>query len=77
MMAYNATNLTNRWVFINATPNGGLGGFWDGGGGPSVDARATSYFETGNGTFNGDLISPRQIIYAMSVLKLARRMESN
>jgi len=37
MMAYNATNIAQQVGIYNATPNGGLGGFWDGGGGPSVD----------------------------------------
>jgi uncharacterized repeat protein (TIGR03806 family) len=71
MMAYNATNLAQQVGIYNATPNGGLGGFWDGGGGPSVDAQGNLYFQTGNGGFNGNLNVTSTNNYAMSVLKLA------
>jgi uncharacterized repeat protein (TIGR03806 family) len=71
MMAYNATNLAQQVGVYNATPNGGLGGFWDGGGGPSVDAQGNLYFQTGNGTFDGNLNVTSTNNYAMSVLKLS------
>src|SRR6185369_8914512 len=71
MMAYNATNIAQQVGIYNATPNGGLGGFWDGGGGPSVDAQGNLYFQTGNGTFDGNLNVSSTNNYAMSVLKLA------
>ncbi len=71
MMAYNATNIAQQVGIYNATPNGGLGGFWDGGGGPSVDAQGYMYFQTGNGTFDGNLNITTTNNYAMSVLKLA------
>ena len=71
MMAYNGTNLAQQVGIYNATPNGGLGGFWDGGGGPSVDAQGNLYFQTGNGTFDGNLTVTSTNNYAMSVLKLA------
>jgi uncharacterized repeat protein (TIGR03806 family) len=71
MMAYNATNLAQQVGIYNATPNGGLGGFWDGGGGPSVDAQGNLYFQTGNGTFDGNLTVTSTNNYAMSVLKLS------
>jgi uncharacterized repeat protein (TIGR03806 family) len=71
MMAYNATNIAQQVGIYNATPNGGLGGFWDGGGGPSVDAQGNLYFQTGNGTFDGDLNVSSTNNYAMSVLKLS------
>ena len=54
----------------NSTPNGGLGGFWDGGGGPSVDAQGNMYFQTGNGTFDGGATVTPTNDYAMSVVKL-------
>ncbi len=71
MMAYAATNIAQQVGIYNSTPNGGLGGFWDGGGGPSVDAQGNLYFQTGNGTFDGDLNVSATNNYAMSVLKLA------
>jgi uncharacterized repeat protein (TIGR03806 family) len=71
LFAYNATNVSQQVGVFNATPNGGLGGFWDGGGGPSVDAQGNLYFQTGNGTFNGGSNVTTTNNYAMSVLKLA------
>ncbi len=71
MMAYNATNVAQQVGVYNATPNGGLGGFWDGGGGPSVDAQGNLYFQTGNGTFDGGNYVSATNNYAMSVLKLS------
>jgi uncharacterized repeat protein (TIGR03806 family) len=71
MFAYNATNVTQQLGVYNATPNGGLGGFWDGGGGPSVDAQGNLYFQTGNGTFDGGTDVTTTNNYAMSLMKLA------
>ena len=71
MFAYNATNVSQQVGVYNATPNGGLGGFWDGGGGPSVDAQGNLYFQTGNGTFDGGTTITTTNNYAMSLLKLA------
>jgi uncharacterized repeat protein (TIGR03806 family) len=71
MFAYNATNVTQQIGTYNATPNGGLGGFWDGGGGPTVDAQGNLYFQTGNGTFDGGTTVTTTNNYAMSLLKLA------
>jgi hypothetical protein len=52
LFGYNATNLAQQPSVYNSTPNGGEGGFWDGGGGPSVDAQGNMYLQTGNGTFD-------------------------
>ncbi|HZR17224.1 MAG TPA: chitobiase/beta-hexosaminidase C-terminal domain-containing protein [Verrucomicrobiae bacterium] len=71
MFAYNATNVAQQVGTYNATPNGGLGGFWDGGGGPSVDPQGNLYFQTGNGDFNGGTTVTSTNNYAMSLLKLA------
>jgi fibronectin type 3 domain-containing protein len=46
-----ATTLTLKGV-LNATPNGGLGGIWMAGGALTFDG-TYFYFETGNGTFDG------------------------
>lgn len=71
MFGYNATNVAQQVGAFNATPNGGLGGFWDGGGGPSVDAQGNLYFQTGNGTFDGDSSITTNNDYSMSLLKLS------
>src|ERR1700733_11660485 len=51
MLAYNASTLAIVGV-LNTTPNGGLGGIWDGGGEIAMDEQGFFYFETGNGSFN-------------------------
>jgi hypothetical protein len=53
VLGYNATNLTQVAAF-NATPNGGRGGIWMSGGGPSADANGNIYVSTANGTFDAD-----------------------
>jgi hypothetical protein len=47
----NALKCTAAW---NSTPNGGQGGIWQGGGGVTIDSSGNVYFETGNGTFDGN-----------------------
>jgi hypothetical protein len=71
LFGYNATNVAQQLSVYNATPNGGLGGFWQGGGGPSVDAEGNLYLQTGNGSFNGTTNVTTTNNYSMSVLKLA------
>ncbi|HEX3987943.1 MAG TPA: immunoglobulin domain-containing protein, partial [Verrucomicrobiae bacterium] len=66
---YNATNFSIAPSVYNSTPNGGLGGFWDGGGGPSVDSQGNLYFQTGNGDFNGTSAISPAANYAMSLIK--------
>lgn len=71
LFGYNATNVTQQVGVYNATPNGGLGGFWQGGGGPSVDAQGYLYLQTGNGSFNATTNATATNNYSMSVLKFA------
>ncbi len=71
LFAYNATNLSLAPSVFNSTPNGGFGGFWDGGGGPSVDAQGNLYLQTGNGTFDGGVNITATNNYAMSLMKFA------
>ena len=51
VVGWDVNTLELRGVF-NSTPNGGLGGIWQSGGGISSDGTSL-YFETGNGTFDG------------------------
>jgi uncharacterized repeat protein (TIGR03806 family) len=72
LFAYDAHTLAQISVY-NTTPNGGLGGFWQGGGGATVDSEGNLYYETGNGTFDatGASFSQTNNNFAMSVLKFS------
>ena len=70
-VACNATNVAQQLGVFNATPNGGGGGFWDAGGGPSVDAQGNLYFQSGNGTFDGVANITATNDYSMSLMKFA------
>jgi hypothetical protein len=52
VLGFNAQTLQPQGVFIS-TPNGGLGGFWEGGDGPAADDYGNLYLISGNGTFDG------------------------
>jgi hypothetical protein len=52
VFAYDAPTLRQLAIF-NDTPNGGLGGIWQSGGGPAADANGNVFVMTGNGTFDG------------------------
>jgi len=69
VMGFDATTLAPAGVF-NATPDGGLGGIWQSGGGAAVDAGGNLYYVTGNGTFDWQLPSPPTDDFGDSVLKL-------
>jgi uncharacterized repeat protein (TIGR03806 family) len=71
LFAYNATNFSQQPSVYNSTPNGGLGGFWEGGGGPSVDAQGNLYLQTGNGDFDQVTTITASHNYAMSLIKFA------
>ena len=72
LLGYNATNLLQQISFFNSTPNGGLGGFWQGGGGLSTDAFGNFYLMSGNGSFSATTgtINP-SLNFGMSVLKFS------
>jgi hypothetical protein len=50
VIAYGAEDLSLRSWF-NTSPDNGLGGIWQSGGGPAVDAQGNLFFSTGNGGF--------------------------
>jgi outer membrane protein assembly factor BamB len=52
VMAYDAATLRQTAVFCS-TPTGSLGGIWQSGRGPAVDATGAIYFEVGNGSWDG------------------------
>ena len=52
VMAYSPTTLQRTYVF-NDSPDGGMGGIWQAGSGPSVDAGGNLYLGSGNGDWNG------------------------
>lgn len=51
VLGYDAQTLAQK-VVHNTTPNGGLGGFWNGGCGLAADGNGTIFGLTGNGTFS-------------------------
>lgn len=54
ILGYDAATLQQVMVY-NTTPDGGLGGIWQSGGGLSADSTGNIYALTGNGSFNGDI----------------------
>ncbi|HEY3860903.1 MAG TPA: chitobiase/beta-hexosaminidase C-terminal domain-containing protein [Verrucomicrobiae bacterium] len=65
VLGFNAKTLAPQGVF-NDTPNGGLGGVWEGGDGPAADSAGNIYLITGNGSFDGAVYGD----YSDSYLKL-------
>lgn len=58
VLGYNASNLSQKFVF-NSTPNGGQGGIWQSGRGLAADSIGDVYFNTGNATwYNESFANP-------------------
>src|SRR5262245_39684227 len=53
ILGYDAATLQQVMVY-NTSPDGGLGGIWQSGGGLTADTLGNLYALTGNGSFNGD-----------------------
>lgn len=53
ILGYDAGTLQQVMVY-NTSPDGGLGGIWQSGGGLSADSTGNIYALTGNGSFNGN-----------------------
>ena len=53
ILGYDESSLQQVMVY-NTSPDGGLGGIWQSGGGLTADATGNLYALTGNGSFNGD-----------------------
>jgi uncharacterized repeat protein (TIGR03806 family) len=70
LLGYNAQKLTQAAVY-NTSPNGGMGGLWQGGCGPAVDPQGFMYVATGNGTFDVGFADPGNYSLGDSVVKLA------
>ena len=56
-------------MVYNSTPDGGLGGIWQSGGGLSADAAGNVYALTGNGSFNANVAGGRN--FGNSFIKLS------
>ena len=78
VLGFDPTTLAVKGV-LNTTPNGGLGGIWQGGSVTTTDVAGNLYFETGNGDFNtaagnfnaGFLGKPHDANYGDSFLKVS------
>jgi hypothetical protein len=70
LLGYDASSLQQKYVYCS-TPDGGEGGIWMAGSGPSVDEAGNIFVATGNGStgVGTDVTSPRN--RATSLLKLS------
>lgn len=74
VLGYSATDLSLVATF-NTTPNGGLGGIWEGAAAPVFDTAGNIYVVTGNGTFRTDPDGTKNL--GETVLKLASTPDKN
>jgi hypothetical protein len=70
VIGYDAHTLRQVALF-NTTPDGGLGGIWQSGAAPAVDAAGNLYFITGNGTFDAGSPNPPNRDFGDSFVKLS------
>jgi hypothetical protein len=69
VIGYDAQSLQQVSAF-NTTPDGGLGGIWQSGGGPAADAAGNVYVVSGNGTFDAGAAAAPNHDYGDTFIKL-------
>ena len=70
LFSYDASSLQMKSVYIS-TPNGGGGGFWQGGAAPAADAAGNVYLASANGMPNATAVFDPPVDMNNSVLKFA------
>jgi hypothetical protein len=68
IIGFKANDVKQIVGVYNTSPDGGLSGVWQSGAPPAIDSQGNLFFETGNGTFDGDQSGGRD--FGDSLLKL-------